>query len=247
MEHPFAASTVQGVSNDDNASTPPLEAPNNFPAYGHPEPFAQEPSRQVEYNARRLRDAEGTSSINAGEGRNDVDLRQRSQGATFKLSQLDEDLELELHTSWVYSRSAHRHSISSLPSKIDSTTGMSFLSAVSLAQVSNISVLELPIFFHEIWNPQYYNDTMDPTINHGLGRRRVSTSVSAITVSFRRKGSKKKSKDPTTGPRRLLNGKFGLPFLSTSTDIRSITQIPKPKRRDGEDNIMLGAVILLGE
>ena len=111
MERPFAASTFQGVPNDDDASTPPLEAPNNLPAYGHLEPLAQESSRQVD--ARHLRDAEGKSRINAGEGRDDVDSRQRSQGASFKQSKLDEDLELELHTSWVYSRSTHRDSISS--------------------------------------------------------------------------------------------------------------------------------------
>lgn len=245
MEHSFATSTLQRVPDDDNASTTPLETPNNFPAYGHPEPLAQEYSRKVD--TRNLRDAEGPSRCNASEGRNDVSLRQRSQGVSFKLSQLDEDLELELHTSWVYSRPTHRHSISSWPSKIDLTTGMSFLSAVSLARISNISVFELPIFYREIWNPQYYNDTNNLTLNHDLRRRRVSTSVPAFTVSLRRNGSKKKSKDPRTGPLRLLNGKFGLPFVTTSTDIKSITQVPKLKEGDGEDNIMLGKLMFLGE
>lgn len=250
MEHPFAASTFQGVPNIDNASTTPLEAHNTFLDYGHLGPITQESSRQIEYNARHLRDVEGPSRNDAGEGGNAVGLRQRTQGASFKLSQLDENLELELHTSWVYSRPTQRHSISSWPSKINSTTGMSFLSVISLARVSNISVFELPVFYHEIWNPQYYNDTKHLAINHGLGRRSVSTSVPSITVSLQRKVSKKNSKDPTTGPRRLLNGKFGLPFLSTSTDIGSITQVQEPKRGGGEDsliNIMLGKVIFLGE
>lgn len=154
MEHPFAASTFQGKSHD-NASTIPPKAHNDTSTYEHLEQIAQDPSRQVVYDARSLREAGGTSNINAGEGRDNVGLRQRSQGL---FPQFDKDLELELHTSWVYSRSTDRHSISSLPSKINSTTGMSLLSAVSLAQVSSISVFELPICYHEIWNPQYYND-----------------------------------------------------------------------------------------
>ena len=174
-------------------------------------------------------------------------LRQRSQGSPFKLSQLDEGLELELHTSWVYSRSSHRHSISSFPSNINSTTGMSFLSTISLAKVSNISVFELPIFCHEIWNPQYYNNTKDLAIGRGQGRRRVGTSEFAITLSLLKEGSKKKSKDQTTGSRRLLTGKFGLPFQFTSRGSRGTTQVQGPIGRDDKEKFMLGKILILGE
>ncbi len=247
MEHPFAASTIQETPDDDNASTIPLEAHNNAPTSRHLEPVAQGPSRQVVHNARHLREAGGTSKINAAEGQDDVGLRQRSQASSFKLSQFDEDLELELHTSRVYSRSAHRHSISSLQSKINSTTGMSCLSAISLAQISNISVFKLPIFYHEIWNPQFYDDVNSLAISHGLRRRRVGTSEFANLVSTLRKGSKPKIKDPKTGPRRLLNQKFGLPLQFTSRDNEKVTQVRGSKRRDGEDGIILGKLLFLGE
>ena len=247
MEHPFAASTIQRIPDDDNASTTPLEAHNDTPAYGHLRPIAQEASRQVVVNARHSRGAEGTSKINAGEGRDDMGLRKRSQGSSFKPSQFDEDLESELHTSWVYSRSTHRHSISSFPSNINSTTGMSFLSTISLAQISNISVFELPIFFHEIWNPQYYKNTKNLAIGRGQGRRTVGTSEFATALSLSREGSRKKSKDPTTGPRRFLTGKFSLPFEFTSRDSRRTTQVQAPIARDEERKTMLAKLLILGE
>ena len=245
MEHPFAASTIQRIPDDDNASTTSLEAHNDPPAHGHLEPIVQEPPRRAGDNARHLREAEGTSKINAGEGQDDVGLRQRSQGSPFKLSQLDEGLELELHTSWVYSRPTHRHSISSFPSNINSTTGMSFLSTISLAQVSNISVFELPIFYHEIWNPQFYNNTKDLAIGRGQGRRRVGTSEIATTLSPLGEVSMEDSKEPTTGLRRLLFWKLGLPFEFTSRGSRRTTQVQGPIRRD-EAKIIPGKLLILG-
>ena len=74
-----------------------------------------------------------------------------SQGIRF-----DPTLESELYASRVYSRNTHRHSISSLFSTENSAAGLSFLSGLSLARISNVSVVSLPIFCHELWNPQQY-------------------------------------------------------------------------------------------
>lgn len=155
MEDPFATSTVQGEPHGVNTSTSSLKADNDTSAYENRNPGAQDQSRDVVHDAQSLREVGATSKINAGEGRDDVHLGQRSRGS---FAQFDKDLEHDLHTSWVYSRSADRHSTSSLLSKIDSSTGMSLLSAVSLAQVSNISVFKLPVLFNEIWNHHHYHD-----------------------------------------------------------------------------------------
>ena len=69
---------------------------------------------------------------------------------------LDPTLESELYASRVYSRNTHRHSISSLFSTEHSAAGLSILSGLSLAQISNLSVFSLPVFCHELWNPQLY-------------------------------------------------------------------------------------------
>ena len=73
-----------------------------------------------------------------------------------KILQFDPNLESELHASRVYMRTKHRHSMSSLNSTYDSVAGLSFLSGISLAQISSISVISLPIFSYELWNPQQY-------------------------------------------------------------------------------------------
>ena len=68
----------------------------------------------------------------------------------------DPTLESELCASRVYSRNTHRHSISSFFSTDNSATGLSVLSGVSITQISTLSVVSLPIFCHELWNPQQY-------------------------------------------------------------------------------------------
>lgn len=71
------------------------------------------------------------------------------------IAQFDTMLESDLYTSRVYSRTTHRHSMSSL---LNSIGDLSFLSGISLAQILNLSVISLPIFCHELWNPQQYEE-----------------------------------------------------------------------------------------
>ena len=73
-----------------------------------------------------------------------------------RILQFDPNLESELHASRVYMRTKHRHSLSSLISTYDSVARLSFLSGISLAQISSISVISLPIYSYELWNPQQY-------------------------------------------------------------------------------------------
>ena len=73
----------------------------------------------------------------------------------------DPTLESELYASRVYSRNTHQHSRSSLFSTENSATGLSLLSGLSIAQISNLSVFSLPIFCHELWNPQQYKIPQD--------------------------------------------------------------------------------------
>ena len=85
-----------------------------------------------------------------------------------RILQFDPNLESELHASRVYMRTKHRHSMSSLISTYDSVAGLSFLLGISLAQISSISVISLPIFSYELWNPQQYRDIRSTDMSASL-------------------------------------------------------------------------------
>ncbi len=91
--------------------------------------------------------------------------------------QFDPFIESELYDSKVYLRAIRRFSTLSLPSNTCSAPGMSFLSVVSLGQISNISVIELPIFYHEIWNSRDYRLVYDHGAKSSASRMDLSCSV----------------------------------------------------------------------
>ena len=70
---------------------------------------------------------------------------------------IDTDLELLLQGSRAYSHGQSRNSQVSLSSCNKSKAGWSSLSRVSLSQVTNLSVLSLPISMHELWNEELYH------------------------------------------------------------------------------------------
>lgn len=76
-------------------------------------------------------------------------------GVGHTVSQFGIQIQKELEGSRVYQRTAERHSISSFLSGLHSAA-WSALSGVSLAEVSYLSVLSLPISYDELWNPQHY-------------------------------------------------------------------------------------------
>ncbi|KAL9124505.1 MAG: hypothetical protein Q9217_006167 [Psora testacea] len=65
-------------------------------------------------------------------------------------------LDAELRSSRVYARAIHRHWLSSLPTISEHTNTWSCLSGLSLAQISDISIVSLPLSPSELWNPQPY-------------------------------------------------------------------------------------------
>ena len=75
--------------------------------------------------------------------------------------ELDPRVQRILHESRVYSRTVQRHSISTIPRSYRSTGGWSMLSGISLAQISNISVLSIPIIASELWGTGHYLNAPD--------------------------------------------------------------------------------------
>lgn len=57
-------------------------------------------------------------------------------------------------------RTERRHSLSSLSTSSMAGRSWSFLSGISLAQISLISVVSLPLSAHELYNPEHYAVTL---------------------------------------------------------------------------------------
>ena len=77
---------------------------------------------------------------------------------------LDAEVQHNLSSSFPYQRANKRGSMSSdslLTSDALSRPGWSFVSGVSLAQCSNLSVLSLPIATSELWKPKQYGPSMN--------------------------------------------------------------------------------------
>jgi hypothetical protein len=81
----------------------------------------------------------------------DIDIERRRQ------SYYQPVFESILHTSRVYRRALCNSSMTSLPDSVARTASWSVLSGLSLADVSNISVLALPIYASEISNSHWYS------------------------------------------------------------------------------------------
>ena len=64
--------------------------------------------------------------------------------------------EHDLQASRVYERNAHRHSHYSLPSSTGISRGWSYLSGLSLSEISDISVIALPIALQEVYSSSQY-------------------------------------------------------------------------------------------
>lgn len=75
------------------------------------------------------------------------------------IGNFDQTLQRDLSESNVYARNRHRNSRRSLTSSAIHTIGLSFFSKCSLAAISNISVINLPVSSRDLWNPQYYQLT----------------------------------------------------------------------------------------
>ena len=102
------------------------------------------------------RDDVSETTVKLGTGTND---HSQSSPLEWKPIGLDTHVEDELHASRVYIRTERRHSLSSLSTNSFSNPGWSFLSGLSLAQMSSVAVVALPLTLDELWNPQHYKLT----------------------------------------------------------------------------------------
>lgn len=68
------------------------------------------------------------------------------------------DIELSLQASWVYRR-AQRQRVRPTVAFDSQTIGLSFLSGISLSEISNLAVIALPISIDDIPNNQHYMTT----------------------------------------------------------------------------------------
>ena len=93
---------------------------------------------------------------------------------------LDYAVERSLASSFVYLRADGRMltSVLSSNSSAGSGCGWSFLSGISLAQVSNLSVLSLPVSWHGLWRPEQYKP---------LKEAEVTSYINAIRNTERRR------------------------------------------------------------
>ena len=170
IETRFVGSTVQSAQYDDNDLTTVREMQNHMLG-------GSEASQDVPYNARdsletkRVNDATNIAECRTHEEKRPSDTIEHPRRAQFDIK-----LESELYTSKVYTRTTHRHAMSSLLSRPSSVAGMSFFSGVSLAQISNISIIALPVFYNEVWNQQNYRNPKEHKIDFGLSKRVASSS-----------------------------------------------------------------------
>ena len=130
---------------------------------------------------------------------------------------LDSKVEHDLFSSFVYLRARGRHSLSSLPSTsgAGSKQRWSCFSQLSLAEVSNLSVLSLPISCQELWSPQQYlsrrNSEM-PSGHHHVGNsagRRSSVPLQISTQVRSKNGGKNNPQSAlNTLGTKVLGGKY---------------------------------------
>ena len=144
-----------------------------------------------------------------------------SEAASETDSELDPRVQRILQESRVYSRTLHRLSISTNPWSCKSGGGWSMLSGISLAQISNISVLSIPILASEVWGADHYVDPSVPPSFRGyrtLVSRRLRTQKLSEIIPHRSVGI-------SQGFRRLISPRREMELLIRSSSEKS--KIPK--------------------
>ena len=179
----YPSSRLRAPENDDDASTIIPLARDDWDRDMSPQSIWQKNNRG-EHSPDRIDISSSRTDRLQSSSRG-----QDSLPAVFQqIVQFDPTLESELYASRVYSRNAHWHSVSSLYSTEKSATGLSFLSGISLAQISNLSVISLPIFCHELWNAQQYkipgnSHTSDSLVAEFPLPERLRDTISGVKCS----------------------------------------------------------------
>ena len=139
-----------------------------------------------------------------------------------------------LHTSRPYTRVMQRQSTwSPSSSAIQSVGGWSCLSGMSLADLSDISVIGLPISPKELWNSQHY---IAKTLDHSSLHQPKKPNDLSATPRLTRNSPKDKSRSPMI-VKKLLSYQNTMPRRrrSTGSNFRSMVieqqpVLPAPKK-----------------
>lgn len=104
-------------------------------------------------------------------------LRRPSNGDAF-----DQNLRRDLSESQVYARNKHRFSLASITTSTAESLDWSYLSKCSLAAVSILSVIRLPIYSFDLWNPQHY---LFPHVErHEIVEDRISSDSASVVTTM---------------------------------------------------------------
>ena len=154
------------------------------------------------------------------EPRNSSDGNSMLAGPDSRMNKFDPVLDAQLQASRAYLRTEHRRSTSSIISKQDSMAGFSIFSGFSLADVSNISVISLPMIVDELWNSEHYQD-LGMANSHACPKRPAHSSLAHNVITH------------TNSPCPMEH------FRSTADEIDDITDLGlKEHYRPAEDNTM---------
>ena len=99
----------------------------------------------------------------------------------------DQALQRDLRESAVYAPNRRRDSCPSMSSSAVQSLGWSSFSKCSLAAISRISVIRLPIYSHDLWNPQCYQ--FSDEIESRRTRELPSTDMASIATAQSRSDS----------------------------------------------------------
>ena len=100
-----------------------------------------------------------------------------------KIGNFDQALQRDLRESPVYARNRCRDSHPSISSSAAHSLGLSFFSKCSLAAISNISVIRLPIYSHDLWNPQCYQFSDEAENRHTEELHSTDTASASIITA----------------------------------------------------------------
>ena len=95
-------------------------------------------------------------------------------GRWAQISKFDFIFDKDLYASRVYKRAMLKPFAQSAASSTICTVGWSFLSGLSLGEISNVSVIALPILPNELWNCEHYNVS---EVGAGHSARRASDCI----------------------------------------------------------------------
>ena len=156
-----------------NFRVPPSTAPTITRRDATPAPSLAEPNT--------IDDTESIMTIR-GPVTDAQTTRSSNQGQTFGYS-FDQDL----NASRPYTRATQKHRAWSTTSSEIHTMGWSCLSGVSLAEVSHISVINLPFCPQDLWNGQRYSEKGIDRDGFILSKYKKNSLMSLEAPTFRRR------------------------------------------------------------